>query len=232
VPVLEGYGMTETATVATYSTVEHHRFGSVGRLLPGVEGRIGEDGELLLRGANIFRGYWKNDDASFGAVVDGWLHTGDLGRIDEDGFVFITGRKKDIIITAGGKNLTPANIENDMKQTRWVSQAVMFGDRRPYPVLLVTLDEEQVVPWAQEQGIEDATVAALSTHPKVRELIQAEVDRVNERYARVEQVKRFFILDHDLSQETGELTPTLKVKRNVVNEKYSKAFDALYEGGD
>jgi long-chain acyl-CoA synthetase len=232
VPVLEGYGMTETATVATYSTVEHHRFGSVGRLLPGVEGRIGEDGELLLRGANIFRGYWKNDDASFGAVVDGWLHTGDLGRIDEDGFVFITGRKKDIIITAGGKNLTPANIENDMKQTRWVSQAVMFGDRRPYPVLLVTLDEEQVVPWAQEQGIEDATVAALSTHPKVRELIQAEVDRVNERYARVEQVKRFFILDHDLSQETGELTPTLKVKRNVVNEKYSKEFDALYEGGD
>ena len=231
VPVLEGYGMTETATVSTYSTVEHHRFGSVGSFLPGVEGRIAEDGELLIRGANVFRGYWRNHDASFGAIVDGWLHTGDLGRIDEDGYVYVTGRKKDIIITAGGKNLTPANIENDMKQTRWVSQAVMFGDRRPYPVLLVTLDEEQVVPWAKEQGIEDASVAALSRHPKMREVIQAEVDRVNQRYARVEQIKRFLILDHDLSQETGELTPTLKVKRNVVNEKYAAEFDALYEEG-
>jgi long-chain acyl-CoA synthetase len=230
VPVLEGYGMTETATVSTYSTVEEHRFGSVGRLLPGVEGKIAEDGELLLKGANIFQGYWKNDDASFGAVVDGWLHTGDLGRIDEDGYVFITGRKKDIIITAGGKNLTPANIENDMKQTRWVSQAVMYGDRRPYPVMLVTLDEEQVVPWAKEQGIEDTTTPALAGDPKVHELIRTELDKANAKYARVEQVKRFFILDHDLSQETGELTPTLKVKRNVVNEKYADAFAALYEG--
>ena len=228
VPVLEGYGMTETSTVSTYSTIEEHRFGSVGKLLPGVEGRIAEDGELLLNGPYIFRGYYKNDDASFGAVVDEWLHTGDIARIDEDGYVFITGRKKDIIITAGGKNLTPANIENDMKQTRWVSQAVMYGDRRPYPVMLVTLDEEQVVPWAREQGIEDTSVAALARDPKVRELIQSELDRANAKYASVEQVKRFFILDHDLSQETGELTPTLKVKRNIVNEKYADAFDALY----
>jgi long-chain acyl-CoA synthetase len=229
VPVLEGYGMTETSTVSTYSTVEAHRFGSVGRLLPGVEGKIAEDGELLLKGPNIFQGYFKNDDATFGAVVDGWLHTGDLGSIDEDGYVFITGRKKDIIITAGGKNLTPANIENDMKQTRWVSQAVMYGDRRPYPVMLVTIDEEQVVPWAQEQGIEDTSTPALAQHPKVIELIQAELDKANAKYARVEQVKRFFILDHDLSQETGELTPTLKVKRNVVSEKYADDFAALYE---
>jgi long-chain acyl-CoA synthetase len=232
VPVLEGYGMTETSTVSTYSTVEAHRFGSVGRLLPGVEGRIAEDGELLLKGANIFRGYFKNEDASFGAVVDGWLHTGDLGSIDDDGYVFITGRKKDIIITAGGKNLTPANIENDMKQTRWVSQAVMYGDRRPYPVMLVTLDEEQVVPWAKDQGIEDTSTAALAQHPKVLELIRAELDRANAKYARAEQVKRFFILDHDLSQETGELTPTLKVKRNVVNEKYADDFAALYQRED
>ena len=229
VPVLEGYGMTETATVATYSTIEHHRFGSVGRALPGVEARVADDGELLIKGDNIFQGYWRNDDASFGAIVDGWLHTGDLGSIDEDGYVYITGRKKDIIITAGGKNLTPANLENDLKQTRWVSQAVMHGDRRPYPVMLIALDEEEIVPWAKGENIEDTSIAALANHDKVRALIQGELDKANAKYAQVEQVKRFFILDHDLSQETGELTPTLKVKRNVVNELYAERFDELYE---
>jgi long-chain acyl-CoA synthetase len=228
VPVMEGYGMTETATVATSQTIAQHRFGTVGRALPGVEIRIADDGEVLLKGANIFEGYYKNADASFGAIEDGWLHTGDLGSVDEDGFLSITGRKKDIIITAGGKNLTPANLENDLKQTRWVSQAVMHGDRRPYPVMLITLDEEEIVPWAQAQGIEDTSIAALSRHPQVLELIQGELDRANGRYAQVEQVKRFFILDHDLSQETGELTPTLKVKRNVVYEKYADDFSALY----
>jgi long-chain acyl-CoA synthetase len=231
VPVLEGYGMTETATVATYSTVEHHRFGSVGRPLPGIEARIADDGELLLKGANIFQGYYKNDDASFGAIVDGWLHTGDLGSIDEDGYVYITGRKKDIIITAGGKNLTPANLENDLKQSRWVSQAVMHGDRRPYPVMLISLDADEIVPWAREHGIEDTSMPELARDEQVRALIQAELDKANAKYAQVEQVKRFFILDHDLSQETGELTPTLKVKRNVVYDKYAEHFDALYGGG-
>src|SRR4051794_16458693 len=228
VPVLEGYGMTETATAATTSRPEAHKFGTVGKALTGVELKIAEDGELLVKGKNIFRGYYKNDDASFGAVVDGWLHTGDLATIDEDGYVSIVGRKKDIIITAGGKNLTPANFENDLKQTRWVSQCVMHGDRRPFPVALITLDEEEIVPWAEEHGIEDRSIGALASNPQVIELIQAEVDKANAKYAQVEQVKKFVILDHDLAQETGELTPTLKVKRNVVNEKYAGLFDELY----
>jgi long-chain acyl-CoA synthetase len=231
VPVLEGYGMTETATAATTSTVENHRFGTVGRALPGVELRIADDGEILVKGPNIFAGYHNNADASFGAVEDGWLHTGDLGSIDDDGYLSITGRKKDIIITAGGKNLTPANIENDLKQCRWISQAVMHGDQRPYPVVLITLDEEEMPQLAAEVGMApDSDVATLSRAPEVRELIQREIDRANSKYAQVEQVKKFAILDHDLSQATGELTPTLKVKRNVVNQKYAELFDALYAG--
>ncbi len=231
VPVLEGYGMTETATVATYSTIEEHKFGTVGKPLPGVECKIAQDGELLIRGANIFKGYYKDAEKSFGTIEDGWLHTGDLGQIDEDGYVSIVGRKKDIIITAGGKNITPALIENDLKQNRWISQAVMHGDRRPYPVVLITLDQEEAPALAAELGLEgdEADPGKLHEHPKVRELIAKVVDEVNSRYAQVEQVKKFHILDHDLSQETGELTPTLKVKRNVVNEKYQDVFDALYE---
>jgi long-chain acyl-CoA synthetase len=230
VPVMEGYGMTETSTVATTQTVEQHRLGTVGRALPGCDVRIADDGEVLVRGPHIFGGYYKMDDKSFGAIEDGWLHTGDLGSLDEDGFLSITGRKKDIIITAGGKNLTPANLENDLKQSRWISQAVMYGDRRPYPVALITLDPEEIVHFAGEHGLPDDP-AVLAQEPKVRELIQGVLDEVNQKYARVEQIKRFAILDHDLSQETGELTPTLKVKRNVVNEKYQDLFDRLYSEG-
>ena len=229
IPVFEGYGMTETATAATISTLEHHRFGTVGRALPGVELRIADDGEILVKGPNIFQGYHKRAEASFGAIVDGWLHTGDLGSIDEDGYLSITGRKKDIIITAGGKNLTPANIENDLKQSRWISQAVMYGDQRPYPVVLITLDEEEIPAYAKEHGLPE-DIPALARDPQVRALIGEEIDRANAKYAQVEQVKKFAILDHDLSQATGELTPTLKVKRNVVNEKYANIFDALYGG--
>ena len=229
VPVLEGYGMTETATAATGSTIEEHRFGTVGKALPGVEIKIAEDGEILIKGPNIFDGYHNHAATSFGAVENGWLHTGDLGSLDEDGYLSITGRKKDIIITSGGKNLTPANIENDLKQFRWISQAVMHGDQRPYPVVLITLDEEEMPIFARENNLPE-DVASLCTSPVVRELIQAEIDRANEKYAQVEQVKKFVILDHDLSQATGELTPTLKVKRNVVNEKYASLFDDLYGG--
>ena len=227
VPVLEGYGMTETATASSVSTKEAYKFGTVGRPLPGAEVRIADDGEILIRGPHIFRGYYKMEDKSFGAIEDGWLHTGDIGELDEDGYLKITGRKKDIIITAGGKNLTPANVENDLKQSRWISQAVMHGDRRPYPVVLITLDPEEIPNFAKEHGLPEDP-AALAKEPKVQELVQGILDEVNEKYARVEQVKKFVILDHDLSQETGELTPTLKVKRNVVYEKYADLFDGLY----
>ncbi len=227
VPVLEGYGMTETSTAATFSTPANHKFGTVGRALPGVEIKIADDGEILIKGKNIFHGYHNRADTGFGGVEDGWLHTGDLGSLDEDGYLSITGRKKDIIITAGGKNLTPANIENELKQSRWISQAVMHGDQRPYPVILITLDEEEMPGWAREHGLPE-DIASLAQAPEVHELIQGEIDKVNAKYAQVEQVKKFAILDHDLSQPTGELTPTLKVKRNVVNEKYADIFDSLY----
>jgi long-chain acyl-CoA synthetase len=227
--VMEGYGMTETTGVGTTSTRANHRFGTVGRPMPGVDIRIADDGEILMRGPNIFRGYWENDEATREVLdEDGWLHTGDLGALDEDDYLKITGRKKDIIITAGGKNLTPANIENDLRQSPFISQAVMYGDRRPYPVALVTLDPEEIGPWAKERGLDADDLAALAEDQQVIELVQGVLDEANRKYAQVEQVKRFKILDHDLSLESGELTPTMKVKRNVVYENYAEVFEELY----
>jgi long-chain acyl-CoA synthetase len=230
VPVLEGWGMTETTAVGTVATLDHFKFGTVGRPMPGVQIRIAEaDDEILVRGPNVFREYWRNPEATAETLVDGWLHTGDIGQIDDEGYLSITGRKKDIIITAGGKNLTPSNIENDLKQSRFISQAVMHGDRRPYPVALITLDAEEIVPWAQEQGL-PADMGALARHAQVQKLVQAELDRANAHYAQVEQIKKFVVLDRDLTIEDGELTPTLKVKRSVVNERFGDLFEALYSG--
>jgi long-chain acyl-CoA synthetase len=231
VPVMEGYGMTETSTSATVNRPEgnNFRFGSVGKAQKDVELKIGDDGEVLIKGPNIFQGYYKNEDATKETLENGWLHTGDLGRLDEDGFLYITGRKKDIIITAGGKNITPANLENGLKQNRWISQAVVIGDRRPYLVALITLDPEEAPALAEQLGIENADPAALSQNEKVRGEVQKAVDDVNSHVGPVEQIKRFEILDHDLSQETGELTPTLKVKRNVVHEKFADVVDRIYD---
>jgi long-chain acyl-CoA synthetase len=226
VPVMEGYGMTETATAAVVNTPESFRFGSIGKPLPGVEVKIGDDGEILLKGANIFKGYYKNDDATRDTLEDGWLHTGDLGYIDDDGFVYINGRKKDIIITAGGKNITPANLENGLKQSRWVSQAVVVGDRKPYLVALITLDAEELPVFAEQHGL---AVEDIPQSEQMRAEVQKVVDEVNAHVGPVEQIKRFEVLPQDLSQETGELTPTLKVKRNVVQDKYAGTIESIYE---
>jgi long-chain acyl-CoA synthetase len=225
--ILEGWGMTETSTAATVARPHAFKFGKVGRAFKGDEIRIADDGEILVKGPNIFQGYYKNEEATREALEDGWLHTGDIGELDEDGYLSITGRKKDIIITAGGKNITPANLEAEIKQSPYVSQCVVIGDRRPYLIALITLDMEECAKLAEENGwptdLED-----LRRHEGVRALIQEHLDKVNEKFARVEQVKKFEILPHDLSQETGELTPTMKVKRNVVADKYEQDIEALY----
>jgi long-chain acyl-CoA synthetase len=225
--IVEGWGMTETSTAATIATAEDFKFGTVGRPFPGCEVKIAEDGEILVKGPNIFQGYYKNPEATAETLVDGWLHTGDIGEIDSEGYIKITGRKKDIIITAGGKNITPANLEAEIKQHPLVSQCVVIGDRRPYLVALVTLDPEEAAAFASEHGL-PADPEALASNDQIRAALEAHLEKVNSKFARVEQVKKIEILPHDLSQEGGELTPTMKVKRNIVTDKYAGEIDALY----
>lgn len=229
VPVLEAWGMTETSTGGTLNLPGTFRVGTVGQALPGVDLKTAEDGELLVKGPNVFQGYYKNQEATDETIIDGWLHTGDLASIDDEGYVTITGRKKELIITAGGKNITPVNIEALVKRNPLVSQCVVVGDRKPYLVALITLDQEALSRFAAEQDTLDES-ATMTDSPVVREELEKHIEEVNSHFASVEQVKRFQILPADLSQEGGELTPTLKLKRPVISSKYEKEIEDLYAG--
>ena len=226
--LVEAWGMTETCAAGTINTDLEMKMGTVGRPVPGLEMRVGPDGELLARGPNIFAGYFKDEEATRESLPEGWLATGDLGSIDAEGFVTITGRKKDIIITSSGKNITAANLENALKQSRWISEAVAYGDNRPYLVALLTLDPEEVPKLAGQLGT-TGDPSTMARDQRVRAELQKVVDDVNQRFARIEQIKRFAILDRELTQQDGELTPTLKVKRSVVYDKFADLFSGLYE---
>jgi long-chain acyl-CoA synthetase len=228
VTVLEGYGMTESCAAATLNPPNAPRFGTVGRALPDSEVKVTEDGEILMRGPHVFAGYHRNRKATREVFADGWLYSGDLGELSQDGYLTVIGRKKDLIITSSGKNITPVNIENALRETRWISEAVVYGDRKPYLVCMVTLDADEAPKLAEQLGI-DPDREAMARDERVRATIQADVGAANARFARVEQIKRFAIFDHDLTQAAGELTPTLKVKRSLVYERYGDLFRALYD---
>jgi len=226
--IMEGYGLTECTTACSTNRAEKYRFGTVGPPLPGFEIRTDDEGEILVRSETIFKGYFKDPEATAAVLSDdGWLRTGDVGEIDEDGFLRITDRKKDILVTAGGKNVAPQNIENELKTSKWISQAIVVGDRRPYVAALVTLDETEIRNWAQERGL-DGDMAALSAHPEVRDLVQAVVDDANRDRSRYEQVKRFVVLPRDFTADAGEITPTLKLRRRAVLEHFADRVDDLY----
>ena len=227
-PVMEGYGMTETCAAATLNTPAAFRFGTVGRPLPGMEIGIADDGEVLMRGPCVFRGYYRDEAATKAAFDGDWLRSGDLGDVDEDGYLRITGRKKDLIITSSGKNIAPSNVETALRESRWIAEAVVYGDNRPFLVALLVLDRDELPALAERTGARPEP-AAMASDDRVHREIQATVDEVNLRFARIEQVKRFAILDRELTQDAGELTPTMKVKRAVVYERYRDLFDALYE---
>ncbi len=227
--ILEAYGLTENSAGGTSNRPHHYKFGTVGLPLKGVEIKTAEDGEILIRGRNVMRGYYNLPEATAEALDEGWLHTGDIGVLDGDGFLTITDRKKDILVTAGGKNIAPQNIENQFKVScPYVSQVVMLGDRRPFCVALITINEETVGKWAKEQGIDFKDYAGLASRPEVRQLIQKGLDDVNASLASYERIKAFHILDHDLSQATGELTPKMSVKRKVVEARHREILDGFY----
>jgi long-chain acyl-CoA synthetase len=226
--ILEGYGLTECTTACAANRVDRFRFGTVGTALPGFELKIAEDGEVLIKGPTIFAGYYKDDQSTRTVLTeDGWLRSGDVGELDEDGFLTITDRKKDLIVTAGGKNVAPQNLENELKSSRFVSQALVVGDRRPYIVALVTLDEPEVRAWAAERGF-DGGLAPLAQHESVLTLVEEIVDGVNADRTRFEQIKRFTVLPRDFSAEQEEVTPTLKLRRRVCEEHFADEIARLY----
>ena len=230
VPMLEVWGMTETCGAATGIRPEHIKPGSIGPAASYNEVRLDpQTGEILVRGPNVFKGYLNLPEKTAEAIdSEGWLHTGDVGVVDDEGFFRITDRMKDIIITAGGKNITPSELENELKFSPYITDAVVIGDRRPYLVVIIMIDQDNVEKFAQDADVPFSNYASLTRTPEVQALIQAEIDRVNRKFARVEQIKSFFLLDTQLSAEDEELTPTMKLKRKLVEKKYADRIDAMY----
>jgi long-chain acyl-CoA synthetase len=229
IPIREGYGMTETTGITHMSDESNFKLGTVGKALPGTEVRIAEDGEILVRHPGIFKGYFKDEENTREALSgDGWMHTGDVGEIDAEGFLKITDRKKDLIITAGRKNIAPQYIENLLKFSPYINDAVVIGDRRKFLSALIVIDEENVVKFAQDQKVVFTTFATLTKAPEVVELIQQEINQVNKQVARVENIRKFRILDKKLYTEDGEVTPTMKVKRKAINAQYKELIESMY----
>ncbi len=229
VPVFEGYGLTETSAAANVNTRDEFRVGTVGKPVAGTSVRIAEDGEVLLKGDVVFPRYWNNEQATNESLEDGWFHTGDLGQLDEDGFLKLTGRKKEIIVTAGGKNVAPSGLEDTLKSKPLISQAMVVGDQRPFIGALITIDEEFFPTWKQQHGKPaDATVADLADDPQLRADIQAAVDEANTFVSNAEAIKKFAVLPHDFTEAGGEITPSMKLKRNVVGKNYAEAIETLY----
>jgi long-chain acyl-CoA synthetase len=229
VPLYEGWGMSETTAGGSLNLPGAIRLGTIGRPQPWAEMKVSAEGEILIRGDNVFIGYLNQPEKTAEVLdADGWLHTGDVGTVDEDGFFRITDRMKDIIITAGGKNITPSEIENELKFSPYITDAVVIGDRRAFLTALVMIDHENVERFAQELNVPFTNFQSLCRTREVQELIQGEVDRVNTRFARVEQVKKFRLIEHKLTAEDEELTPTMKLKRKLVNEKYRDLIESMY----
>ncbi|MGC5013893.1 AMP-dependent synthetase/ligase [Streptosporangium sp. DT93] len=229
IEVLEGWGLTETSAPSSVNIPGANKIGTVGKPFPGVTVGIGEDGEVLVKGRHIFGGYWNNDEATAEAIdADGWFHTGDIGELDGDGYLSITGRKKELIVTAAGKNVAPGPLEDRIRAHPLVSQAMVVGDDRPFVAALVTLDPEALEQWKAANGRTDAGLAALSSDPAIVAEVQKAVDDANRTVSKAEQIKKFTVLDIDISEESGHLTPTLKVKRNVVMRDFSDRVNALY----
>jgi len=230
IPLREGYGMTEGTGVTCANQGDRVKIGTVGQALPGLEVKIAEDGEICFRGGNVFKGYFKNPEATAEVLEpDGWMHSGDVGELDAQGFLKITDRKKDLIITAGGKNIAPQNIENQLKFSPYVNDAVVIGDRRKFLTAIIVIDEDNVVKFAQDNKIQYTTYASLTQHPEVHKLIQKEVDAVNKTLANVETVKKFTILPKKLYEEDGEVTPTMKVKRKYINQAFKDLIEGMYK---